>query len=84
MRAPPLHASGSHRFRPNAGKVYRGSRRRLRRIKWRENMSVELWIFVAFVVFLLIFGIPWLVEHPPRHQHQPLTHGLETSGEHTP
>jgi hypothetical protein len=47
----------------------RGSHKRLRRIRWRESMSVEVWIFVIGMLVLLLFGIPWLVAHSPPHHH---------------
>jgi hypothetical protein len=53
-----------------AAKVYRGSRKRVRRIKWRGNTSVELWIVVVLMLFVLCVGIPWLIKHPPvEHSH---------------
>jgi len=79
-----LAGSGPHASRPGAGKVYRGSRKRLRRIGWRENTSVELWIFVVLVLFMLFVGIPWLIRHPPVHHHQHLTNEVQMSGAKTP
>jgi hypothetical protein len=51
--------------RPGAGKVYRGSHRRLRRIKWQDNTSTELWLFVVLILIMVFVGIPWLITHPP-------------------
>jgi hypothetical protein len=51
------------------GKLYRGSRKRVQRIKVRENTSVELWIFVLLMLFLLFVGLPWLTKHPPADHH---------------
>jgi hypothetical protein len=48
----------------------RGSHKRVRRIRWRRNMSAELWIFLIGMLVLLLFGITWLVANPPRHHHQ--------------
>jgi hypothetical protein len=45
----------------------RGSNKRVRQIRWRQNMSIEFWIFVIGMLVLLLFGIPWLVAHPPHH-----------------
>jgi hypothetical protein len=44
-------------------KVYRGSRRRVRAIKMRHNGSRELWLFVAWVAFVLFVVLPWMVRH---------------------
>jgi hypothetical protein len=42
-------------------KTYRGSRRRLRDIRLRGNGSVELWLLVAWVAFLLFIVVPWMI-----------------------
>jgi hypothetical protein len=59
-----------HLSRPGAGKVFRGSRKRLRRMKWYEHTSVEFWIFVVLTLLMLFGGIPWMIRHPPRQAHQ--------------
>ena len=41
-------------------KTYRGSARRVRRLRMRGNMSWELWALIAWVVFLLLVIIPWM------------------------
>jgi hypothetical protein len=51
------------------GKIYRGSRRRLRRIKWHEHTPTEFWIFVGPVIVMLIVLILWLTKHPPAEAH---------------
>jgi hypothetical protein len=48
-----------------APKVYRGSKKRLRRIRMHGNGSLGLWMFVAIVLFVLFVALPWLVLHPP-------------------
>jgi hypothetical protein len=51
---------------PHSPKVYRGSKKRIRRIRMRGNGSVALWVFVAVVLFSLFFALPWMVlNHPP-------------------
>jgi hypothetical protein len=45
------------------GKWYRGSRPRLRRIRLRGNWSVEFWLLAAWVAFLLLVVVPWMMEH---------------------
>ena len=60
---------GPHLSRPGAGKIYRGSRRRLRRIKWRDHTPAEFWLFVVFMLLILIVLIPWLIKHPPPAHH---------------
>ena len=45
-------------------KAYRGSRRRVRRIKWRGNDSWELWVLILWVAFLLLVVVPWMMSQP--------------------
>jgi hypothetical protein len=68
-----VYGEGPHGARPGAGKLYRGSRKRVRRIKWRENTSVEFWIFVVLIVFMLLVGVPWLIKHPPADHYHHMT-----------
>jgi hypothetical protein len=55
---------GPRRGTQRRGKLYRGSRHRIRRLKWHEHTSIEFWVVVAFILFVLFFGIPWLIKHP--------------------
>jgi len=41
-------------------RVYRGSRRRLRRITMRGNWTGEIWLVLVWVLFLLFVVIPWM------------------------
>jgi hypothetical protein len=52
----------------------RGSQKRLNRIRLRGNWSLELWIFVAIMAFMLIVGMPWLIRHPMVDRDAPHTH----------
>jgi hypothetical protein len=45
--------------------VHRGSRKRLRRIKFAGNTSVDFWLLVALMLFMLFVVVPWLMKHPP-------------------
>jgi hypothetical protein len=40
----------------------------VRRIRFRNNWAVELWILVAVILFTLFVVVPWLVRHPPSDQ----------------
>jgi hypothetical protein len=60
---------GPHDCRPGAERVYRGSRKRLRRITMRGNWSREMWLAVIFLLILLFVVVPWLVTHPIIHRH---------------
>jgi hypothetical protein len=55
-------ARGQHHT--NAGRAYRGSRRRLRRIRLRGTWSLEIVLFVIWVLFALFVLVPWIVRHP--------------------
>jgi hypothetical protein len=59
MGTPPLGKNGA---RP--GRFYRGSRRRLRRIRFRGNWSLEIVFFVIWLLFALFVLVPWIVRHP--------------------
>jgi len=61
--------SNSPTARTGAGKVYRGSNRRLRRIKWRDNTPIRLRILVALLIVALAAMMSWLTRHPPQHLH---------------
>jgi hypothetical protein len=52
------HTSGG---RP--AKTYRGSVRRLRRIRFRDNGAWELWLLLAWVAFLLLVLLPRMIRH---------------------
>ena len=52
----------------------RGSRKRLNRIRLRGNGSIELWIFVALMAFMLTVGVPWLIRHPMEDRDSHHTH----------
>jgi hypothetical protein len=51
--------------RPGAHRRYRGSRKRVHRIRMQGNWSVEFWLFVIFVLLALFILVPWLIRHPP-------------------
>ena len=38
-------------------KIYRGSRRRVKRVRVRDHWSPEMWFIVIWLVFLLIVGL---------------------------
>jgi hypothetical protein len=55
---------------PQCGAQYaRGSKQRLKRIRFRGNSSLEFWIFVIGLVIILVIAVPWFATHPPKHQH---------------
>lgn len=67
-----LSRSRPHLGRPGAGKTYRGSRKRLRRIKWYEHTPVEFWIYLVLLLLVLLIMIFSLIKHPPPEHH----HGM--------
>jgi hypothetical protein len=44
-------------------KVFRGSARRIRRIRMRGNNSLQFWLLVAWFAFLILVVIPWMIRH---------------------
>jgi hypothetical protein len=43
--------------------TFRGSQRRLKHITMKGNSSLELWLLVVWVAFLLVVVLPWMVRH---------------------
>ena len=48
---------------PRPPLTFRGSRRRLKRIKIRGNGSLEFWLFVGWGAFLVLVVLPWMMRH---------------------
>ncbi len=61
-------ASGPQTSRPGASRRYRGSRKRLKRLTL--HASIELWVFVVLMLFLVFVVVPWMIRHPPEPHHQ--------------
>jgi hypothetical protein len=49
------------RIESRPGKTFRGSYRRFKKIRLRGNGSVEMWVFVGWVAFLLLVVVPWMI-----------------------
>jgi hypothetical protein len=51
--------------------AYRGSRRRLRRIRFSAtlhgNASLAVWALLVWLLPILFVAIPWAMRHPPEH-----------------
>jgi hypothetical protein len=58
--------------------VFRGSRKRIARIRWRGNSSPELWILLIFLVVLLVVVVPWMIKHSEEWLHH------DAHGQHQP
>jgi len=43
----------------------------MNRITFRGNWSLELLLFVLWLLFCLLVLVPWLVRHPHEHGSQP-------------
>jgi hypothetical protein len=65
----PARTTGPQTIRRGAGRVYRGTRKRLQRIRLRENTPAGLLIFVAALVLFMIVTLALLIQHPPLHHH---------------
>jgi hypothetical protein len=46
-------------------KRYQGSARRVKQIRMRGSFTWEMWLLVAWVFFLLLVVLPWMVRHSP-------------------
>jgi hypothetical protein len=59
-------AGRRHRpFAPGSPRpTYRGSRKRLKRIRILEDTSVDFWLLVILMLFMLLVVLPWLITHP--------------------
>jgi uncharacterized iron-regulated membrane protein len=64
----PVYTDGPH---TRSTRTYRGSRKRLRRLKWYKHSSIEFWLFLVIVLFLLFVGVPWMINHPEAGHHRP-------------
>jgi hypothetical protein len=60
---------GPHTSRPGYRQLDRGSRRRLRRLKWREHTPTEFWIMVAVVLVIFLIAVQAIIRYPPSHVH---------------
>jgi hypothetical protein len=60
-------ADGPRCGRSGGLKGYRGSQKRLDRIKWHQHTPLNFRIFVLVVVLTLIALATWLLRHPPSH-----------------
>jgi hypothetical protein len=69
MGRPYIYSGSGPHGKPGAGRVHRGSKRRLKRITLRGNWSVEFWVFVLAILIALFVLVPWLINHPIGHHH---------------
>src|SRR4029077_9700133 len=44
-------------------KIYRGNRKRVTRIKLHGNQTWELWVLIAWALFLIVVVIPLLIRN---------------------
>ena len=58
-----MQTTVSRRTENRPPKNFRGSRRRLSRIRLRGNGAWDLWFLIAWVAFLLFFVVPRLIQH---------------------
>jgi len=56
-------ASGPRGNGHRPGLTFRGSRRRLTQLRFRDNWSREMWFLVIVMGLTLLFLLPWLVIH---------------------
>src|SRR5262245_16664677 len=61
LRAVPFQIPTNLYGASRASKRYRGSAHRVKRIRMRGNFAKEMWFVVAWVFFLLLIVLPWMV-----------------------
>jgi hypothetical protein len=66
-------ARGPHSARPGSAKFYRGSHKRLGRI--RRDLTPDIWILIIAVALILFVVLSWLIHHPVTAT----THWLQTT-----
>jgi hypothetical protein len=61
--------SGAGRVPYGSGRqlLYRGSKRRLRRIRLRDHLGWGFVLFVLWVLFIVLVLIPWIGSRPHEH-----------------
>ena len=69
---PRVSGAGPHFARAGAGRVYRGSAKRIRRIKWRDHTPREFVVLVILGVAMVLVLISWLIMHPDTGHHHPV------------
>jgi hypothetical protein len=55
--------SGPHIEGNRPGLTFRGSRRRLRQIRFRDNWSRQMSFLIIVIVLTLLLVVPWLIQH---------------------
>src|SRR5437773_2219597 len=63
-----VSGGGPQLARPRAGRVYRGSAKRIRRIKWRDHTPREFVVLVILGIAMVVL-ISWLIAHPDTGHH---------------
>jgi type II secretory pathway component PulM len=53
-----------HFGRPGVERAYRGSPKRIRRIRWQEHTPREFVVLIVVGVAIVVALISWLVTHP--------------------
>jgi len=72
-----MSAGGPNQTR-SADKIFRGSRKRLRRLKWYKHTTGYFWAFVVLISVLIFLFIPWMWQHS---SHVP-EHGATRTNQH--
>ena len=55
---------GLHRTRCEDGRIFRGTAKRIRRIRWRDNTSWEFLVFVVAGILMILALMAWGIAHP--------------------
>ncbi|HUK36705.1 MAG TPA: hypothetical protein VLV86_22475 [Vicinamibacterales bacterium] len=64
QQVPSISLDGPHTTKPGTARVFRGSKKRVRRIRMRDYMSLAMWCYIVLMAALLFIGLPWMAKHP--------------------
>lgn len=53
-----------------AARMYRGSHKRLKRIKWQENTPLGFWVCVLLLLVIFVVMIAWSIKRAPANHAQ--------------
>jgi len=61
-------ADGPHKHRARSGRTYKGSRKRIARLTWHQDVPVAAWIVLVFLLVILLLVVSWLAKQPLRSE----------------
>jgi hypothetical protein len=68
VRGPPSYDKPI-RGGDRTGRTYRGSRKRLSRVAWRENTPPSVWILLLISLVMMLGALAWVSQEERTHDH---------------